>query len=355
VYDLPGLGWDEKWSAELAALGDELANPARVVGVDRGRIDLLGPEGPKSVWLAVASAGLETPVVGDWVAYREADDGSPLLVGALTRRSLLVRRAAGREPVPQPLAANVDFVLVTTAVGGDFSPRRVERYATAAWAGGARPVIVLSKVDMAEDADALVRELHAAAPNASVFPVSALTGQGLDALTALLAPGKTFVLVGSSGVGKSTLANRLLGAERFATGAIREHDETGRHTTTRRELVVTPSRALLIDTPGMREFGLWEAAEGLPSVFPEIEAVTARCRFRDCRHGNEPGCAVRAALQAGRITAARFSSYVALRAELERTTSASHERRNRHAPKGRKPEPRRTRGPARFSRDPDEE
>jgi len=351
VDDFVGLGWDEKWSAELAALGDGSVTPARVVGVDRGRVDLWSPNGPRSAWLAAATGELETPVVGDWVAYRESEDGTATLVRVLPRRSLLVRRAAGREPVPQPLVANVDFVLITTAVGGDFSPRRVERYAAATWAGGAEPVIVLSKVDLAEDVDALVRELRAAVPGARVYPVSAPSGRGLEALVALLSPGKTFVLVGSSGVGKSTLINHLLGEERFATSSIREHDETGRHTTTRRELVKAPSGALLIDTPGMREFGLWEADEGLPSVFPEIEALTARCRFRDCRHDNEPGCAVRDALRAGTISEARFASYRALRAELEQASGALRERKDRRAIRGRRPEARRARRPPRSGSD----
>jgi ribosome biogenesis GTPase len=214
------------------------------------------------------------------------------------------------------VAANVDTALLVASLNADLNLRRLERYLAVTYESGARPVIVLTKADLTEDVDALVAEVEGVAFGVPVLAMSARTGQGLDALAAHLPPGETAVLLGSSGAGKSTLLNALAGAELMATGAIREDDARGRHTTTHRELVRLPSGALILDTPGMRELGLWDAGAGVSSTFEDIEELAADCRFADCRHDGEPGCAVRAAIAAGDLAEERLRAYEKLQAEL---------------------------------------
>lgn len=250
---------------------------------------------------------LERPAVGDYVALDEA-----LRITALApRRGVLARARADRGHAAQIVAAHLDTVLIVTAPGRDFSPPRVERYLMAAHAGGVAPVIVLNKSDLANDLPALRLELAIVAGDAPVLAVSAFTGAGCTALDAYATAGKTLALVGSSGVGKSTLANRFMGAQRALTGAVREADGRGQHTTTWRELIALPSGAWLIDTPGMRAFAPWADAAALADVFTDIEEAAARCRFNDCAHAGEPRCAVKAEVDPRRIERWR-----ALRAEL---------------------------------------
>ncbi|ACY17770.1 ribosome small subunit-dependent GTPase A [Haliangium ochraceum] len=255
------------------------------------------------------------PTTGDWVAVSDDDDNARIHL-LLDRRSALVRRAAGKATHAQVVAANVDVFFLVTAADRDLNPRRLERYLAAVWDSGAQPVIVVNKIDLVDE-DEAARALHrveAIAGAASVAGVSAMAGSGVDALAPFLGVGATVGLIGSSGVGKSTLSNRLLGDEMQAAAATRG-DGKGRHTTTRRELRVLPGGGVLIDTPGMREFGMLGGEGGLEVAFAELAEVAARCRFRDCTHDDEPGCAVLAAVAEGELGEERVRSYRRLRRE----------------------------------------
>lgn len=264
-----------------------------------------------------AQSRAELPVVGDWVALR-TDWGAARasVFGVLPRRSAFARKAAGREGETQIVAANVDTVFVMAGLDLDFNVRRIERAVLLVRESGAEPVVVLSKADLCADLEERAAAVGKAAPGVSVVPVSAREGTGIDALTPWLRPGKTVVLFGSSGVGKSTLVNRLLGEERQSTRTVREHDHRGKHTTTRRELLLLPSGALLIDTPGIRELGMLRGEDALGEAFSDIDALTAACAFSDCTHGSEPRCAVRAAVESGALDPERLKSYLKLKGEL---------------------------------------
>ncbi len=318
---LAELGWDAAWAADFAAVAGPGHVPARVVARHRGLWIVADADGerPASVsgrLLHEAGDGDGLPAVGDWVALEPGTtDGTARIAELLPRRSVFRRKAAGAAARAQTVAANVDLALVVTAMDGDLNPRRLERYLALAWESGAVPLVVLSKSDLCADPASALAVASAAAPGVEVVPVSAATGAGLDRLAAHLRPGRTAVLLGSSGVGKSTLANRLAGAERLRTGEVRE-DGKGRHTTTHRELLRLAGGALLVDTPGMRELGLWDADAGLDAAFGDVEALAAECRFGDCGHDAEPGCAVRAAVDEGRLDPARLGSWRGLRREL---------------------------------------
>lgn len=261
---------------------------------------------------------LDVPVVGDWVevtAPRPGISGDGVVHAVLPRRSVLARREVGRAGSAQPIAANVDVVLIATSANADFSVGRLERYVALAWESGAQPVVLLTKLDVCADGAAYVAMAQTALPGVPVVAVSAVTGIGLDSLAPHLATGRTAALVGSSGVGKSTLVNRLLGRDEQRVLSIRAHDATGVHTTTSRRLLLLPSGALLVDTPGMREVGLADDDGGVASTFADIEALAADCRFRDCAHAVEPGCGVRAAIDDGRLDPRRLASYEKLRRE----------------------------------------
>jgi ribosome biogenesis GTPase / thiamine phosphate phosphatase len=256
------------------------------------------------------------PAAGDWVAADPPAGGGPAIIQhVLPRRTAFVRKASGGGGV-QVVAANVDVAFLVASLNADLNPRRLERYLAAAWQSGAAPVVLLTKADLCADVEAAVAEIRSLAVGAPVCAISSVTGEGLEALNAWLTPGRTAVLVGSSGAGKSTLANALLGAERMVTKAIREDDARGRHTTSHRELILLPGGGLLLDTPGMRELGLWDSDEGLAATFEDIEALAAACKFGDCSHSNEPGCAVRAALEAGELAQDRWRSFQKLGREL---------------------------------------
>lgn len=257
------------------------------------------------------------PAVGDWVALApRPDEGAATIHAVLPRRTAFVRKAADSVQTVQVVAANVDLAWLVLSMNADFNVRRLERYLAVAAQSGAQPVVVLTKADLCADPAQMAAQAEAVALGAPVFVVSAKTGQGMAALAALLRPGETSVLVGSSGAGKSTLVNALAGEALMDTGAIREDDARGRHTTTHRELFLLPGGALLLDTPGMRELGLVEAEEGLEAAFEDVDALALGCKFTDCTHGAEPGCAVRAAMEAGTLDEGRWRSFQKLQREL---------------------------------------
>jgi ribosome biogenesis GTPase len=321
---LETLGWGSSLAHAFSVLLSQ-SNlplvPGRVVRQERG---LLTVQTAERAYLARTAgrllhhaAGAEAlPTIGDWVALLPpAGEGEALLHEVLPRHSVLLRREAGSEHAGQLIAANLDVVFLVTGLDGNFNPRRIERALTVAWNSGAAPVVVLSKADLEPEVAERVREVETLAPGVPVLALSARTGAGLEALRAQLPSGKTGALLGSSGVGKSTIVNQLLGAERLATQEVRPEDDKGRHTTTHRELFVLPHGGLLIDGPGMRELGLWGEEEGLEQAFADVLALAAGCRFGDCQHQGEPGCAVRAAVDAGELSEERLASFEKLRRE----------------------------------------
>jgi ribosome biogenesis GTPase / thiamine phosphate phosphatase len=329
---LSELGWSDFFAAGFAPYGEQGLVPGRVMRELRGAYELAtgDPERPE---MAASPAGrlwhgeegMGAPAVGDWVAVRPpASPSEPGLIRAvLPRRSKFSRKAAGARTDEQVVAANVDTVFLMMGLDRDFNPRRIERYLAAGWESGAEPVLVLSKADLADEGPdgpngiaERVRVVEEVALGAvPVLPVSARTGQGVAALAPFLLPGRTVSVLGSSGVGKSTLINHLLGREVQRTSEVRASDDRGRHTTTHRALFITPSGALLLDTPGMRELQLWEADEGLGTVFADIEELAEGCRFSDCAHEGTPGCAVEAAVAAGGLDPGRLESWRKLQKE----------------------------------------
>lgn len=307
-------GWTKALAEAFVPFAAEGLVPARVVIQHRARFVLMGAEGEFSAETAgrflhnTSTTGL--PVVGDWVAVAfKSTDSVSTIHAVLPRRSQFVRKAAGVVDKPQVVAANFDVVLLTTGLDTDFNLRRIERYLTAAWGTGAQPVVVLTKADLVENVAEMVAQVEAVALGAPVLAVSAPTGLGLERLRTFLTPGTTAVMLGMSGVGKSTLVNALAGEARQAVGEVRATDGRGRHTTTHRELVLLPGGALLLDTPGMRELGLWDPGEANAQTFEDVEALARECRFRDCSHVAEPGCAVQAALRSGALAPERLESY----------------------------------------------
>jgi ribosome biogenesis GTPase len=278
------------------------------------------------------------PTVGDWVALEPFARDRGIIHAVLERRSAFIRKAAGQTTEAQVVAANVDTVFIVTGLDGNFNVRRIERYLTAAWDSGASPVIVLNKSDLRDDLAKVIAEVESIALGTPVAAVSARDGSNVDSLRRHIGPGKTAALIGSSGAGKSTLINRLLGRDRLPAGPVRESDSRGRHTTSRRELIALADGALLIDTPGMRELQLWADEESLARAFDDVEAIAARCRFADCRHESEPGCAVRDALVNGTLDAGRFGSFLKQRRELGRLALKGDSRARRQTEKafGRK-------------------
>ena len=311
---LDELGWDAEWASAFEQLQEDNLRPARVAAQHRGSYDVWSENGEVRARAAGRlfyehEVGEPIPAVGDWVGLREAT-----ITAILPRRTAFIRKSAGLGSDEQVLAANVDSAFLLAGLDDDFSLRRLERYITTAWDSGAVPVVVLTKADLCPDVAEAVTAVESVAIGVSVHAISNVTGEGLDALDAYLQPGRTVVLLGSSGVGKSSLLNRLAGRELMRTSAIAA-DGTGRHTTTHRELVQLPSGALVIDTPGLRELQFWEGDVG--AAFEDIELLATECRFRDCAHAREPGCAVLAAVDDGRLELDRLRSWRKFQRELE--------------------------------------
>jgi ribosome biogenesis GTPase / thiamine phosphate phosphatase len=313
--NLNDLGWDDGFAASLEPYDNCI--PGRVSAQHRGEYDVLTRAGEQRARVTgklrhEAASGADLPAVGDWVALREQS-----IQGVLPRRSAFQRKVNLGAAEAQVLAANLDSIFVVTGLDADFSARRLERYLTLAWESGATPVVVLTKADLCDDPQALLLDAEQVAVGVPVHLVSNLTGEGHDELGPYLQPAKTIALLGSSGVGKSSLANGLLGLEAQATKALAE-DGTGRHTTTARQLLRLPGGALLVDTPGLREVQLWEADDGIQEAFADVDELAAGCRFNDCAHTREPGCAVQEAIEDGRLPLERLQSYRVLQRELAR-------------------------------------
>lgn len=321
--DLRELGWDARWAEAFAAHAAEGLVPARIAiefnyifrgFSERGELKL--QHAGRFKHRAVNRS--ELAVVGDWVAVRPVEgEATGTIEGVLPRRSKFSRKVAGEVTEEQVVAANIDTVFLVMGLDGDYNPRRLERYLLLAHESGAEPVVLLSKADLADDLPAALEEIHRIAAGVPVHAISVVTGQGLETVLGHLGPGRAGALLGSSGVGKSTLINALVGEARLPTREVRASDSRGRHTTRHRQLIVLPGRGLLIDTPGMRELQLWDVSQASRDTFDDIEVLAAGCRFGNCRHRDEPRCAVKQAVAEGRLDASRLASYVKLRAEVE--------------------------------------
>ena len=291
---------------------------ARITSVHRERFGIAGDFGDGFARLKAREyyAGEESfPTAGDFVRIDYIENGDSRILATLPRKTVFTRRDPGPIPREQAVAANFDYVFILQSLNHDFNPKRLERYLTLAWQSGATPVILLTKADLTDDYWDYLTSVERVAAGVNTHVVSARTGQGLAPLNAYLQPGKTVVFLGSSGVGKSSLVNALAGKEIMAVGEIREADSRGRHTTTHRQLLMMPNGAMVIDTPGMRELAMWDVSEGLADAFADVEQFLGKCRFSDCRHEKEPGCAIRAAIDSGELDLTRWESYQKLQEE----------------------------------------
>ncbi|MGI1657869.1 MAG: ribosome small subunit-dependent GTPase A [Desulfitobacterium sp.] len=326
--DLKELGWNDCLQEQFQPYLANGFQAGRVLAEYRNRFKVGIPSG--EVWASVsgkmrysAMERRDFPAVGDWVILgspeTSASIGSEeaLIQGILPRKSKFSRKVAGKTTDEQIIATNIDKVFLVNALNMDFNVRRIERYLTLAWESGATPVLVLSKTDLCNDVQSKISQVEEAAPGVTIFSISCLTGDGIEEITDYVRPGDTIALLGSSGAGKSTLVNHLLGQEVQETQTVRENDSRGRHTTTSRELFLLPQGGVLIDTPGMRELQLYGTGEGLSEAFEDIYGYAERCRFSDCQHDGEPGCAVLQAINAGSLSQERYTSFKKLQRESQ--------------------------------------
>ncbi|MBK8912356.1 MAG: ribosome small subunit-dependent GTPase A [Chlorobi bacterium] len=320
---LETLGWNDFFRAGFQEFDDAGLQPARVVAEHRNGYALLTTQGEFRAELSgrlrhSAADRSQLPAVGDWVAVAIEQGGDMAIIhGVLPRRSAFSRNAVGGRTEQQIIAANIDALVIVTGLDNNFNVRRIERYLTAAWDSGATPIVVLNKADQCPNLDERIAEVEGVAIGTTVIAISALEGVGIGTLREHLRPGVTAALVGSSGVGKSTIINQLIGQDRQATGSTSQSVGKGKHTTTHRELIPLPNGAILMDTPGMRELQLWGGNDdGVSEIFGDIEELAASCRFSDCRHEGEPGCAVGNALRNGQLNPSRFENYRKLQREL---------------------------------------
>jgi ribosome biogenesis GTPase len=322
MHDLAEFGWDAGWDAAFAPHVAEGRAPARVAIEFNHIYRVAAQSGDVQAELAGrmrhrALGRHELAAVGDWVAVRMASDRRTGTIEAiLPRRSKFSRKVAGELTEEQVVAANIDIVFLVMGLDRDYNPRRLERYLLLAFESGAKPVVLLTKSDLVDDAEARVDEIRALAPMTPVHATSALRDEGLDVVLGHLDRGRTGALLGSSGVGKSTIINRLTGADTLKTREVRPSDQRGRHTTRHRQLIVLPGRGLLIDTPGMRELQMWDISAAVEETFDDIEQLATGCHFTNCRHAGEPRCAVTAAVEEGRLPAERLASYLKLQGEI---------------------------------------
>lgn len=313
-------GWDERWEQVMQSYLEQKWEPARVIAVFTGLYQLMTKTGPaqgeitgKMRYHFLYTA--KFPVIGDWVMVERHENGPYAIHAVLPRRTVMQRQIAS-DIGAQVLGANIDGCMIVQSLQGDFNLARLDRYLTMVWNGNATPIIVLTKADLvsADEIEQKRAVITHACPELQVMVISAATGYGIVELRSCLLPGKTYIAVGSSGVGKSTLLNTLAGAEKMSTSAVREEDQRGRHTTTHRQMFSLPNGALYVDTPGIRELALFGYAE-LSRTFQDLEEIAQRCRYDDCRHENEPGCAVKAAIRSGQLSQERLDNYQKLKHE----------------------------------------
>lgn len=318
MIQLTDYGFSDFFRAQIE---NEEYRPARITAVHKERYEIACEYGISFARLKTAvylNHGSEMfPTTGDFVLIKYNDTGDSTIVRTLKRLAFFSRRDPTRGRGEQAVAANFDYVFIMQSLNYDFNIKRLERYMTLAWQSGAQPVIVLTKADLMSDCREHIQAVQTLAPGVAVVSVSAISGYGLDALSLYLQPGKTAVFLGSSGVGKSSLVNALAKEEIMGVNEIREDDSRGRHTTTHRQLILLPNNAMIIDTPGMRELGMWDVSAGLGEAFADVEECLGSCRFSDCRHETEPGCAIRSAIQSGALSEERWQSYSRLKREAK--------------------------------------